>query len=408
MPRGVKGRRGRGEGGIRQRVDGRWEATISLGYDAQGKRVRRYVYGASKEEVRSKLAQFQQDALYGLPVKPEKLTFAQHYEDWLRTKEASRRSATYLKYRRIGKVHLLPVFGRLPLKDLDYRRINAFYQSLDKKGLAKSTIATIAACLKASLEDAVKKRLIPSNPAKLAMSRTPGHKEARFLKPEELKMFLEAAKGERLEDAFILALNTGLRPGEWLGLPWDAVDLDAAKLTVRQALHEEDGNVFLGEVKTKAARRTISLPAAAVQALKRQRKRQLEEQLAAGGSWHNDAGLVFTDTLGGFLRRTNVERRDLKRVLNKGKELELERLVKAGFTKTGAARQAEGFLAGVTLHTFRHTHASILIAQGVDIKTISRRLGHENITTTLQIYGHLLPGQDENAARRMEEFLKML
>lgn len=379
-----KARRGRGEGGIYQRTDGAWVANLNLGYDPQGKRLRRVVYGKTKREVQDKLLQLQEDALHGRSVKPEKLTFAQHYEDWLRTKEATRRSATHLKYQRIGKVHLLPVFGHLQMKDLDYRRINAFYQSLDQKGLAKSSIATIAAALKASLEDAVRKGLLPNNPAKLAMPRTPGHKEARFLTPEEIKAFLETAKGERLEDAFILALNTGLRPGEWLGLPWDAVDLKGRKLTVKQALHEEDGKVFLGEVKTKAARRTISLPAPAFEALRRQHKRQLEEQLAAGGSWHNDAGLVFTDTQGGFLRRTNVERRDLKRICKR-----------AG-------------LENVTLHSFRHTHASILIARGVDIKTISRRLGHENITTTLQVYGHLLPGQDEGAAQRMEEFLGSL
>lgn len=140
----------------------------------------------------------------------------------------------------------------------------------------------------------------------------------------------------------------------------------------------------MGEVKTKAARRTITLPPEAIQALKRQRKRQLELQLASSGEWRNDGNLVFTNQKGWQLRRTNILKRDMKRILK----------------RSG--------LEGVTLHTFRHTHASILIYQGVDIKAISRRLGHENITMTLQTYGHLLPGQDERAAEAMNEFLTFL
>ncbi|MGI6609252.1 MAG: site-specific integrase [Limnochordia bacterium] len=108
---------------------------------------------------------------------------------------------------------------------------------------------------------------------------------------------------------------------------------------------------------------------------------RLEEQLASGGRWVNEENLVFTDTQGGLLRRTNVSKRDMKRIV----------------------RRAD--LEDATLHTFRHTHASLLIAAGVDIKTISRRLGHENITITLQTYGHLMPGQDERAADVMDTIL---
>jgi len=130
-------------------------------------------------------------------------------------------------------------------------------------------------------------------------------------------------------------------------LPWSAVNLEECKLTVSQALLEKDGRVWLDDVKTDAGRRTISLPAAAIAALKRQRKRQAEEKLAFGEGWSNEHNLVFTDTQGGPLRRSNVTRRLFKPVCEKAN------------------------LEGVTPHTLRHTHASILIFQGVDPKTIS-------------------------------------
>ncbi len=377
-------RRGRGEGSIHQREDGLWVAQVSLGYDAQGKRVRPAIFGKTKTEVREKLLKVQQDALKGLPVKPEKVTVAQHFEDWLRVKKSSVREATHASYTRIYRNHIEPVFGGLQLKNLDYRKINALYEALDTKGLSKRTVAYVAYLLRAALDDAMRKGLVPRNPARLAARRTYKPEEARCLTQEEMARFLDAARGERLENGFILALHTGLRPGEWLGLTWDAVDWENGRLTIRQALNEIEGRLSMGNVKTKAGLRTISLPKKALAALKRQKKRQIQKRLASGGSWQNDMNLVFTNNRGGPLPRTRVAARDLKRILRKAN------------------------LEGVTLHTLRHTHASILIYQGVDIKAVSRRLGHENITITLQTYGHLLPGQDERAAVLMDEFAASL
>ncbi len=141
---------------------------------------------------------------------------------------------------------------------------------------------------------------------------------------------------------------------------------------------------MIGEVNTKSSKRTISLPDATVQALKHQRKQQLEERLAAGDSWNNKHSLVFANLSGGPLRRTNVLQRDLYPICKKA------------------------VLENVTLHTFRHTHASLLTFEGIDIKTISRRLGHASIDITLQTYAHILPGQDERAADAMNEIMDQL
>lgn len=398
-------RRGRGEGGIYQREsDGLWVSSISLGYDAAGKRIRRTVYGKSKKEVKEKLLALQQDALNGLPVKPEKLTVDQHFQDWFAAKRAELRKSSYDNYLIYYNTHIKPAFGGLQVKDVDYRRINALYALLDEKGLSKRTVAYIAFILKSGLEDAVKKGIIPSNPVKLAARRKQEKREARVLNQEEVRLFLEAIAGERLENAFILALHTGLRPGEWLGLPWDAVDWEGKKITVRQSLVENSGKPYIGDVKTSAGRRTISLSETAMAALRNQKKKQLEMQLASGPGWQNENGLVFTNQKGGPLLRANIDKGDWCRILLKIAEAKQGRPLTRKEKQEPRKTIENVGLAGITFHTLRHTHASILIYQGVDIKTISRRLGHENIAFTLQVYGHLLPGQDEGAADQMENF----
>lgn len=404
---GQRIRRGRGDGGIYRRADGRWCGQYSLGVGPDGKRQRVTVYGATRKEVVEKLAALRQDALKGLPVKPEKLTVREHLEDWLGQKKRQTKPGTWLRHESHIQTHLVPALGHLRLRDLDHRHVNALYTQLQEKGLAARTIHDISGILREALDDAVTKGLIARNPAKLVPKPGYPKKEARFLSPEELRWLLLALPGERLEAGFIVALHTGMRPGEWLGLPWDAVDLAKGTATVRQALHEENGKVYLGPPKTKAAFRTITLPPVAVEALRAHRKRQLVERMAAGPAWQ-DSGLVFTGPTGGLLWRSNVNDRNLARVIKKARQLAGEAYEKQGMSRTEAQERAEKLFVGVTLHTFRHTHAAALIAQGVDILTISRRLGHENVKITLDLYGHLMPGQDEKAARAFETFVAAL
>jgi len=403
-------RRGRDEGSICQREqDGLWVASISLGYDASGKRIRKTVYGTTKTEAKEKMLAMQQDALNGIPVKPEKLTLDQHFEDWLRVKKAEVRTTTIYNYTCVYNANIKLVLGHVLLKDICYRQINALYESLDGKGLSKRSVGLVAFLLRSALEDAVRKGIAPNNQAKLAAPRKMEKlKEARYLNQEDIKDFLEAAEGERTEDAFILLLHTGLRFGELGGLSWDAVDWQNKRLTIKQALHEQAGKIWLDKlVKTEAGRRVLSLSDIAIAALKRQKKRQSEEQLAAK-QWNNADNLVFTNIKGGLLSRLNVQKRDLRRMLYK---MSMKRLGdKApkgrGIKYDNVIKQAG--LDGITHHTFRHTHASILIFQGCDPKTIAGRLGHTDVAFTLQTYVHLFPGKDESAAEKTDSFFQNL
>lgn len=398
-----QGRARKGTGNVREVRPGYWRAEIMVGTDAEGKRIRKSVTGRSPEEVEEKLDELRKAVRQGLPISNEQITVTEHFEDWLRTKKPNVRNGTFKRYEWHFESHIKPTLGRLKLKHIDYRKVNALYEHLDDKGLGKRTVFDISTTLRAALEDAVRKGLIPSNPAKLAAKRSAPKDEARFLTQDETKALLKALEGEWFENFFVLLLHTGLRPGEALGLSWDAVDLSERKLTVRQALHEEKhekkgGGLYLGDVKTKAGRRTITLTPDAVNALKRQRSKQREAEVSLGfdeidsqpvRKWQNHDNLVFTSGKGAMVYRTNIYKRDLPRIRKRVHE------------------QTEGkiSLEGVSLHSFRHTHASMLIAAGVDIKTVSRRLGHENIRITLDLYGHLLPGQDEKAAEALGKFL---
>lgn len=401
-------RRGRDEGSLYQREDGQWAASLSLGYDAQGKRLRKTVYGGSKAEVKDKLLALQQDVLHGRPVNPAQLTLDQHFQDWLAVKQPDVRPSTHHNYAGLYASYVQAALGHLKLKDLDYRRINALYAQLDARGLSRRTVALVAFLLRSSLEDAVKKGLLPNNPAKLAASRRQRSRpEAHCLNPDDIRDFLQAAQGERLEAAFIVLLHTGLRIGELLGLSWDAIDWSRQQLTVKQAVHELAGKLWLDEVKTHAGRRTLGLSGTVLAALKHHRKRQAEEQLAAP-AWDNPHNLVFTHHQGGMLCRKNLASRDLRRVLHR---MAVHRLAgkapKGRGVKYADVIQQAG-LDGISFHTFRHTHASMLIFQGVDAKTIAARLGHTDVAFTLQTYGHLMPGQDAAAAQAVEAFLEKL
>lgn len=387
-------RRARGEDSIFQIKSGPnkglWATDCQIGRDPNGKRIRRRLYGKTKEEVAEKRFSLRQDVRAGNPVLPDRTTVDGHFQDWLNAKRADVVSSTHLSYSEMYEWYIKPALGGMKLKAVTYQHVNALYVKLEEEGLSRRTIQYVAVILRAGLDDAVTKGLIAKNPAKLAAKRKRAGEgeeyEARFLNQDELIRFWEAAAGERLEDAFRVAFHSGMRPGEWMGLAWSKIDWSADKIRIDQALHQDKktGKFSLGRIKTPAGRRTISLAPAAIDALRRQKKRQAAERLRAGERWRNEWDLVFTDCYGGHLRPNNVTRRDLARILLRAK------------------------IENVTLHAFRHTHAAALIAMGEDIKTIQRRLGHKSPLVTLRIYGHLMPGKDETAATKMEEFCAAL
>jgi len=205
----------------------------------------------------------------------------------------------------------------------------------------------------------------------------------RPLSADEARRLLEAAKGDRLEALYVLAVTTGMRRGELLGLKWSDVDLENSRLSIRRTLTRTDNgkHVGLGDTKTRKSRRTIPLTPQAVEALRRHLKRQLA-QIEARGDLYEDQGLVFTTEVGTLINPSNLRQRSLAPLLKK-----------AG-------------LPHIRFHDLRHTCATLLLLKGVHPKFVQELLGHATIAITLDTYSHVLPSMGNQTADAMEAVLQ--
>lgn len=372
-------KRNAGEGSIFERSDGRWCAQLDLGWQA-GKRRRKYVYGATAAEVQNALLKARSDLAAGLPVAVEKQTVSQFLDRWLEGVRPSVRPRTFQSYEILVKRHIVPELGQWKLDKLAPQHVQAALVRKSASGLSPQTVRHVRAVLRVALNQALRWGLVARNAASLAVAPKLEHKGFRGLSPDEARRLLDAARGDRLEAVYAVALSLGLRMGEILGLRWLDVDLDGAALTVNQAIYRIAGKgLVAAEPKTERSRRAIFLPDGVLRALRAHRLRQLQQRLAAGSRWQ-DSGLVFTSGIG-----TPLEPRNLFRSF------------KALLHRAG--------LPDVRFHDLRHSAASLLLAQGVPMRAVMELLGHSNIGTTADIYAHVMPAMMRDMADKMDAIL---
>lgn len=316
-------------------------------------------------------------------------TLGGYLDDWLERRRTWIRPTTVKHYRQLIHRYLKPHLGDVALTALDRRVIERTYGHLlvaggrNGRSLAPKTVRHCHTTLRRALEDARVDGLIDDNPADQA--RPPRHDpddieiaELQVWTGQQAAAFLAFVDDHPWRAVWHLALGTGARRGEILGLRWSDVDLEAAEIRIRRALSVVDGVARLLGTKTSRSR-VLSIGPTVVDALGRQRREQ-ERQQAAATSWDNRWGLVFTDDAGQPIDPYDVTMvfRDL-------------------------VRRAP--VPVIRLHDLRHCHASLLLAGGVPIKVVSERLGHSTIAMTMDVYGHLLPGMDASAVARFEELL---
>lgn len=370
----MAGRRGRGEGAIYKRADGFWCASITVGYDEKGKRRRRTVYGQTKTEVREKLARLHADSVTGSLVVPSRETLGAFLLRWLEdVARTTVRATTHMRYESLVRTHILPRVGGLGLAKLEPRQVQALYSRMETEGAGPRTIELVHAVLHRALDQAVKWGLLMRNPTDAAEKPRVPKRKMQTLSPEQARQLLEAAKEDRLEAVFVLAVATGLRQGELLALHWEDIDLDGGMLMVRHTLQDVRGELRLEEPKTSKGRRRVDLPAFAVEALRRHKDRMAEEG--------HDKAWVFCDNKGGPLRVSNFLRRSF-----------LPLLQRAGLPR-------------IRFHDLRHTAATLLLSKGVHPKVVQERLGHAQIAITLDTYSHVLPSMQREAASKLDDLL---
>ena len=289
------------------------------------------------------------------------------------------KQTTYESYERLVRVHLGPARGRIKLKNLSPTHVRGLYREKLDSGLSATSVQRIHALLHKALKQAMNDGLIPHNVTEAVTAPRQIRKEIQALPPEQARAFLQAAKSERLEALYLLAIHTGLRQGELLGLRWSDVDLDQGTLQVRRIRSAAKGTPTFTTPKNNKSR-SVRLTAQAVQALRGHRKRQMEERLKHAGLWQ-EAGLVFTSTVGTPLNRHNVFRRSFKPLLRR-----------AG-------------LPDIPFHALRHSFATLMLSGREHPKVVQEMLGHSRINTTLDFYSHVLPDMQREAVDRLDVML---
>jgi integrase len=375
-----KGKRGNGEGSIYKRKDGRWVGQY-LVYTAAGPKYR-YIYGKTRQAVAEKLAKTIADRDGGLIFDAGKMKLGEYLDRWLSDSvKGTVRASTYERHEAIIRLHIKPSLGRVGLKKLTPAHVRGLIGEKLNAGLAPATVRKIHSTLHKALSQAVSDGMVPRNAADVKAPR-PTPEEMRPLSKAEARAFLEAARetGDRFEALYVLAIATGLRRGELLGLRWDDVDLKRGTLRVGRALVREGGRHVLGETKTRRGRRQINLTPRTVNALKTHRKNQLEEKIRRTGLYQ-DHGLVFASGVGTPLNPENLVKRSFKPLLKK-----------AG-------------LPEIRFHDLRHTCATLLLGRGVHQKFVQELLGHATIAMTLDTYSHYLPSMGGQVVGAMESAL---
>jgi len=349
-------------------------------FDPAGKR--RYVGAKRKGDAEKALRQAMADADRGLVFDADNLLVGEYLDRWLSDSVSNTvKATTYERYEQIARLHVEPDLGALKLKALTPAHLRSLYREKLGTGLSARTVQYIHVTLHKALKQAVMDGLLPRNVAEAVKPPQVRRKEIHPLTPDQVKVLLAAAVGDRLEALYVLAIHTGLRQGELLGLKWDDVNLDNGTLQVRRSLSVTKDGLVLSSPKTKGSSRSVQLTSKGVDALQEHLKRQLEEIDAVGSLWREN-GLIFASETGEFLNRSHLIRYRFKPLLGR-----------AGLPET------------TRFHDLRHTCATLLLTRNVNPKIVSEMLGHATISITLDTYSHVLPNMRDQAAQAMQEAL---
>lgn len=381
-------------GSIQKRGEDTWLLTVSKGFGLGGKRQRftKTVHAKDEEAAFKELVRFEIDVESNNCIKPEKMTFEAYSKYWLKERKDKLGVKTYREYERLLELRIVPAFKKLTLQKIQPKHLIEFYKNLQEDGmrvdgkegkLSPKTIRHYHTLLTTMLTHAVQWQFIKDNPAKHVEPPRLKKKEAKHLDEVQVLEIIEKLNSEPLKYKLmtLLAIYGGLRRGEISGLRWQDVDTKNNTITISQTTQYVHGvGTIVKDPKTETSIRTISMPEFFRDMFKLLEWQQEEDKKKLQELWHDsdfvfkqdDGKGIFPDTLPKWFKKFLVRH-----------ELPI-----------------------INFHGLRHTNASLLIAQKLDLVTISKRLGHSDTSITTNIYGHLIKSIDRMASDTLENLLK--
>ena len=373
----------RDAGSIRERTKGRWEIRVELGQGPDGKRKRKIVqFRGNKTEANKKLRELLIVQDKGMPLDTSKATMAEFLAQWLRDyAETNTGPRTVEGYREKIQGYIIPHLGSVPLVKLTPQHVQGLYAAMLSRGLSPRTVLHVHRILREALSHGMKWGVLMRNVCDAVDPPKPRRKEMTALDAAGVERFFDAAFNSPYGAFFFLAIYTGLRRGEMLGLRWSAIKLAARTLSVTETIQRVKGKGLVSlEPKTDRSRRSVSLPPDAVALLSGLKIKQREEREAIGLDW-TESDYVFSHIDGRPFHPDTVSH------------------------TFGVIIKKSG-LPHIRLHDLRHTHATMMMELGINPKIVSERLGHASVVITLDLYSHVSPGLQEEAAAKFGEELR--
>lgn len=357
-------RRPKGTGSIVQRADGRWQFSIDLGKDANGKRQRRTFYAVTRSELLRKVGD--ETAKGGGSLKPlAKGTVGEFVRSWLDDDVKPNRSPnTYALYDAMWRTHAQDTLGSVRLGKLGVPHIEALYAGMRKAGTSNAVQAKVGAVMQRAIAVAIRRgRYHFANPFMLVEKPRATPRTRHTLSSVEARRFLKAARGDEYEALWVMLLTSGLRLGEALALRWEDIDLAAGGISVERGLREVNGASTVGPLKTDSSKRRIEIGALAIDALRRHKAKRKAK-----------SPFVFVTAQGTHPKRSNLRQRHFEQICKKAK------------------------VSDLTIHGLRHSMTSLAVSQGISPKVVAERLGHSTVRLTLDRYSHVGPTLQREAA----------